>query len=143
MSFSFFLLFSRCAEMLDLAHDYHLLTLNCSSVCYGAVSCLPRVSRVPLPVSPVTAAPPPLQVPAQYGPGQPLQDQPGLSTEQLGQLAIASLQAGGGKKRPRESGDELLLVSITSFTSVVFPPGREPRAALPAGNITRAVVTSK
>ena len=64
----------------------------------------------------------PLQVPGQYGPGQPLQDQPGLSTEQLGQLAIASLQAGGGKKRPRESGDELLLVSITSFSSGVIPP---------------------
>ena len=56
----------------------------------------------------------PLQVPSQYGPG--------LTTEQLGQLAIASLAAGGGKKRPRESGDELLLVSITSFSSVVFPP---------------------
>lgn len=48
----------------------------------------------------------PLQVPSQYGPG--------LTTEQLGQLAIASLAAGGGKKRPRESGDELLLT---------LPPG--------------------
>ena len=38
MSFSFFLLFSRCAEMLDMAHDYHLLTLDCSSVCDGAAS---------------------------------------------------------------------------------------------------------
>ena len=53
MSLFFFLLFSRCAELLDLAHDYHLLTLDCSSVCYGAVSC---ISRVPVPVSPVTAA---------------------------------------------------------------------------------------
>ena len=65
----------------------------------------------------------PLQVPSQYGPGQQLQDH-GLTTEQLGQLAIASLAAGGGKKRPRESGDELLLVSITSFSSAVFPSNR-------------------
>ena len=63
MSFSFFLLFSRCAEMLDIAHDYHLLTLDCSSVCDGAASLTgsltgSRVSRVPLPMSPVTAAAP-------------------------------------------------------------------------------------
>ena len=63
MSFSFFLLFSRCAEMLDIAHDYHLLTLDCSSVCDGAASLTAsltgsRVSRVPLPMSPVTAAAP-------------------------------------------------------------------------------------
>ena len=59
MSFSFFLLFSRCAEMLDMAHDYHLLTLDCSSVCNGAVSRVSRVARVPLPMSPAvtTAAP--------------------------------------------------------------------------------------
>ena len=86
----------------------------------------------------------PLQVPAQYGPGpgQQLQEHgltpglnPGLTSEQLGQLAIASLAAGGGKKRPRESGDELLLVSITSFSSPVFPSaspadGKTGRASL-------------
>ena len=65
----------------------------------------------------------PLQVPSQYGPAQHLHH-PGLTTEQLGQLAIASLAAGGGKKRPRESGDELLLVSITSFSSLVASPTR-------------------
>ena len=37
-----------------LAPDYHLLTLDCSSVCHGAVSCLARVWRVSLPVSPVS-----------------------------------------------------------------------------------------
>ena len=55
MSFFFF---SFIFSLFDhLGPDYHLLTLDCSSVCYGAVSCLARVarvSRVSLPVSPVT-----------------------------------------------------------------------------------------
>ena len=51
MSFFFFsFIFSLCRNV-GSGHDYHLLTLDCSSVCYGAVS---RVSRVSLPVSPVT-----------------------------------------------------------------------------------------
>ena len=58
----------------------------------------------------------PLQLHSQYQQHQQHQQhlQHQLTPEQLGQLAIASLSAGGGKKRPRESGDELLLVSITS-----------------------------
>ena len=54
MSFFFFsFIFSLCRNV-GSGHDYHLLTLDCSSVCYGAVSRVSRVSRVSLPVSPVT-----------------------------------------------------------------------------------------